>query len=136
MALYARLNDGVFSHTVDLTAEHYAALQANGKDVLLRTWSEDAKPVPTATQVLVNAGIVITATDARQTWALRDKTQAELDAEENEAERVRLRTVIANLAESVAAPNVTGTAAERIGKLEARTLRAERICLWLLRRFA
>ena len=134
MALYARLtNTGVFSHTVDLTAEEYAAMQVNGKATWLRSWSVDAQPVLTATQVLVNAGIVITATTARQTWSVRSKTQAELDAEENEAERVRLRAIIANL---VAAQDVTGTATERLVKLETRTLRLERIAIWILRRFA
>lgn len=136
MTTYARLNSGgTFDQFVDLTAEQYAALQANGKAAWLRTWIVDTKPVPTATQVVINTGIVITATEARQTWGVRAKTQTELDSEENEAERTRLRTVITNIAASVAAPDIAGTAAERIVKLETRTLRLERICLWLLRRF-
>ena len=133
MTTYARLNvDGTVERTVDLTAEQYAAMQANGKAAWLRLRTEDAKPVPTAGQVLVDEGIVVTATEARQTWGLRDKTQAELAGEENEAERVRLRTVIDALTAPV---NTTGTAAERLTKLEARSLRLERIAVWLLRRF-
>lgn len=137
MTTYARLNaGGTVERLVELTAEQYAALQVNGKAAWLRLWIVDAQPAPSATQVVTNAGIVITATEARQTWGLRAKTQGELDADANEAERLQLRAVIANLAASVQAPDVAGTAVERIAKLEARTLRTERICLWLLRRFA
>lgn len=137
MATYARLtSSSAFDRLVELTAEQYAALQANGKAIYLRPGVVDTKPVPTASQVVIDTGIIITATEARQTWGVRSKTQAELDNEENDAERIRLRTVITNLAASVASPDTTGTAAERIAKIEARTLRLERICLWVLRRFA
>lgn len=136
MTLYARLNDaGTVERTVDLTPAQYADLQANGKAAWLRAWAEDAKPTPTAGEVLVDTGITVTATEARQTWGVRAKTQAELDADASEAERTHLRTVITNLAASVSSPDTTGTAGERIVKLEARTLRLERIALWLLRRF-
>jgi hypothetical protein len=88
MTTYARVNaQGAFDGLVDLTPEQYAALQVNGKAAWLRLWIVDPQPVPTADQVVVNNGIAITATEAHQTWGLREKTAAELEAESIAAER-------------------------------------------------
>jgi hypothetical protein len=88
MTTYARIDaQGAFDRLIDLTPEQYVALQANGKAAWLRLWIVDAKPVPTATQLVIDAGIVITATEAHQTWAVREKTAAELEAESIAAER-------------------------------------------------
>jgi hypothetical protein len=88
MTAFARIDtQGAFERLVDLTPEQYAALQANGKSAWLRLWAVDAMPVPTATQVVIDAGIVITVTEARQTWSVREKTAAELEAESIAAER-------------------------------------------------
>lgn len=93
MTMYARLNvGGNIERLIDLTADQYTALQANGKATWLRLWVVDAKPAPSATQVVIDAGIIITATEAHQTWGLRDKTQAELDVDTNALE---LPTVVA-----------------------------------------
>lgn len=136
MSLYARLTlEGQFDRLVELTPEQYASLQANGKAAWLRTWVEEPKPTPGDGEVVEATQVVVTETEARQGWVVRAMTASELAFSENEAERVRLRTVIANLAGSVQAPDTAGTAVERLAKLEARTLRLERICLWVLRRF-
>jgi hypothetical protein len=88
MTTYARIDaQGAFERLIDLTPEQFAALQANGKAAWLRLWIVDAKPVPTATQVVISAGIVITATEAHQTWSVREKTEAEQEAESIIVER-------------------------------------------------
>src|SRR5688500_8555495 len=121
MTLYARLLDGEVDRLVELTAEQYAALQVNGKAAFLRLWIVDPQPTPSATQAVQMGPVVITGTEARQTWTLRDKTQAELDAEANAADRPTVKAVVTALTTDIAAynanPDVTGTAVERLAKL-------------------
>lgn len=83
----------------------------------------DPKPTPTATQVVVDAGIVFSAASARQTWALRDKTQAELDAEARITERDQLVAAMAFLDSS--APTTVAACAQDIQRLK-------RCVKWLL----
>lgn len=112
MTIYYRTTDGALR---DLTAEQYAAL-ADSKKATLRLWIVDAKPTPSATQVLVDGGIVVGDTEAHQTWTLRDKTQAELDADAAAAARAtdieQIKAVLTAL------KNGTGTSAERLTRLE------------------
>lgn len=131
MTAYVRLNaDGAIERHLDLTPEQYAALQANGKAAWLRLWVVEAEPVPTATQVVAPGPITISATEARQTWTIRDKTQVELDAETNAADRPLLLQMIAAITADIdgynANPDVTGTAVERLAKLETRVKDLER----------
>lgn len=131
MSTFARITqNGVFDTIVELTAEEFDALQANGKAIWLRVWVVDTQPTPTATQVVISAGIVITPTEARQTWGLREKTQAELDAETNAADRPLLLQMLSSITNDIdsynANPDVTGTAVERITKLEVRVKELER----------
>lgn len=125
MTTYVRLNaGGAIESRIELTPDQYAALQANGNAAWLRLWVVDTQPVPTATQIVISAGIVITSTEARQTWGLREKTQAELDAEANAADRPLLFQMITSISADIDAynanPDVSGTAVERLTKLEAR----------------
>lgn len=132
MKTYARISadgqsvEGLF----DLSDEQYAALQINGKAAWLRTWVVDAKPSVTASQLIVAGPIVIDAVEAHQTWTVREKTQAELDAEQNAADRPALLAMIAALSSDIDAynanPDATGTAVERLTKLEARVKDMER----------
>lgn len=81
---YAKLNavtPSLIDRIVDLTTEQYQALNGNPKQAYLRPLVVDAQPTPTTAQVVVSAGYVVEPTQVRQTWALRDKTAAELDAE-------------------------------------------------------
>jgi hypothetical protein len=80
MTTYARIANGAVERLVDLSAEQYAQMQANDKAVYLRLWVVDAKPTPGANQVVTDAGIVIDATTARQTWGLRQMTADETEA--------------------------------------------------------
>lgn len=131
MTQYARVDaQGEVERIVDLTTEQYALLQANGKADWLRLWIVDTKPEPTATQVVIDGGIVVTAIEAHQTWALREKTAAELGYEQNESDRQALVQLISALTTDIQAynanPDVTGTAVERLAKLEARVKDLER----------
>lgn len=131
MTTYARIDaQGSFERLVDLTTEQYTSLQANGKATWLRLWVVDAKPVPTAAQVVELGPITISATEAHQTWTLRNKTQAELDAETNATDRPLLLQMLAALTADIDAfnanPDVTGTAVERLTKIEARVKDLER----------
>lgn len=86
-------------------------------------FSTDPQPTPSATQAVVDAGIVFDAASARQTWALRDKTQAEIDADGRTAERDQLLALAAFL-DSAAPATLAGAAAD-IQKLK-------RCVKWLL----
>lgn len=99
MTTYARLTTaGAFERLVELTAEQYAALQANGKASLLRLWAVDALPVPTSSQVVVQGPIAITAEEARQTWQVREKTTAELEVASLITERSKIEEILADIA--------------------------------------
>jgi hypothetical protein len=136
MALYARLNDAEqFIGLAEFTDEQYAAFVANGKSRLVRPWIPVLMPTPNASQVVEPAAPIIAPESVTQAWNLRAKTAEELNADAVETERQALALIVANLAASVAAPDVSGAAGERILKLEARMQRVERICLWILRRF-
>jgi len=132
MTTYARLTESQTSVEtwVELTADQYAALQGNGKASWLRLWVEDAKPTPGPTQAVSAGHITITQTEARQTWVLRDKTERELAAEQNAADRPTLVQLIAAITTDIDAynanPDVSGTAVERLTKLEARVKDLER----------
>jgi hypothetical protein len=120
MTTHVRLNaDGAIERYLDLTPEQYTALEANGKATWLRVWVVNPQPVPTATQVVVNSGILITATEAHQTWTVREKTAAELEAESIAAERAKIDEVLTDLATQ---RNVTRTTWDA---LTAAQLRAE-----------
>lgn len=98
MTIYAKLNTGgTVERLVDLTPEQYAALQANGKAIWLRLWIVDAAPTPSATQVVESGPIVITSTEAHQTWVLREKTASEIEQESVRAERDKIDEVLADL---------------------------------------
>lgn len=118
----------------DLSAEEWTAMQANPvKAAMLRLWVPTAQPAPTATQKAVSAPAVIDPINATQAWVMVDKTQAELDAETSAAEKPQLAALLAALTASIQAPDVTGTAAERLVKVEARILRLERIARYYVR---
>lgn len=131
MTQYARLTPDTLTveRILDLTQEQYAALDGNPKQAYLRPLVVDPQPEPSATQVVVNAGYVVEPAQVRQTWALRDKTQPELDAEAREADRATLVQLVAALTTSIQAhtntPDVSGTAAVRLDKVEARSLATE-----------
>lgn len=125
MTVYARINAaGGLDRLVEISAAQYAALVANGKAAQLRPWVVDPTPTPTASQVAELGPVTISANEARQTWIVRAKTQAELDADANAAELDQILAGIDLTTARIAAynpnPDVTGTTAERALKLETR----------------
>lgn len=73
--MYYRITDGA---RIELSADQYAALVANGKAAMLRPFVVDLQPSVSDGQAVTDAGIVVTEDEARQTWAVRDLTVAEL----------------------------------------------------------
>jgi hypothetical protein len=101
----------------------------------------DAQPVPNASQVVIDTGIVIGQTEAHQTWGLRDKTQAELDADAQAAELAQLKAMVAALTTDIqagitAAPTTAAQAFVEIQDLKRRALRTDRAIRWLLKQQA
>lgn len=146
MTTYARLKtDLTFDTLVQLDAAQYAALQANGKAQFLRLYSVDAQPTPSGTQYVAAGPYVTDATTTRKTWALVDKTQAQIDAETLAAlqatELTALKAAVSGLTTDIAAGITTAptTAAQAfidIQELKRQMLRLNRVARWLLRQQA
>jgi hypothetical protein len=138
MTTYARLDPATlqFERLVELTPEQYAALEVNGKALYLRAWSIDAPPVPGPTQVVVAGPVVIDSTTARQTWVLQEKSAALIEYEQTETDKPQVRAMLAAMQAYAANQDVSGTAVQRIERLELWVLRLVRIAIWLVRRFA
>jgi hypothetical protein len=135
MAIYFRLFD---SSLLDITPEHYALLQANGKAAFLRLWVPTAPPVPSSAQRVAEAAPIIDATNATQAWALVQKTPAELDVDAQTTELAQLKTLIAALTSDIqagitAAPTTAAQAFVEIQDLKRRALRTDRAIRWLLK---
>jgi hypothetical protein len=93
MTTYYRVSDAALR---ELSAEQYAALAAN-KRADLRLYVIDVPPVPSANQIVVDAGIVVGAVEAHKTWALRDKTAAEIESEALLVERAQIDAMLADI---------------------------------------
>lgn len=74
MTTYYRVTDGTLH---ELDAEQFDGM-AESKKAILRAYIVDEQPQPSPTQMLVEAGIVVSEDEARKTWALRDLTAEEL----------------------------------------------------------
>lgn len=95
---YARLtpNTQTVEAILDLSADHVASLSAN-KRAWLRPLVIDAQPVPSSSQVVVEGGYVVEATQVRRTWTLRNKTAEELERESLAAEKSKIAEIISDL---------------------------------------
>ena len=140
MTTYARIepSTGLVRDTISLTDAQFHAFDGNPKQAFLRPLVIDAQPGPTTSQAVVDAGHVIEATQVRQTWVLRNKTQAELDADAQSSELTALRTMVAALTTDIqagitAAPTTTAQAFAAIQDLKRRALRTDRAIRWLLK---
>jgi hypothetical protein len=139
MTTFARINPLTSAiELVDITQAQFDALAGNPKRAFLRPFVIDTQPVPAADQVVVDAGYVIEPNQVRRTWALRAKTQGELDAAAQDAELALLKQVTgalqADIADGItAAPTTAAQAFVAIQDLKRRALRADRVLLWLLR---
>jgi hypothetical protein len=97
----------------------------------------DAQPTPGVNQVVVSAGIVFEATQARQTWALREKTADELEVEALTLELAQAANIIANLETQNAITNPQFnalTTAQKFDVLRADRNHGLRALLFLMRR--
>lgn len=130
MTTYYRVSDAALR---DLTAEQFAALAANKRGDL-RLYVVDAQPPPTATQVVIETGVVVGPLGAHLTYGLRDKTAAELEADDLATERQKLDAWLTDINARLALDNAASallTNAQRIGELEKDT----RVLLKVARRY-
>ena len=98
MTLYARIDPLTQQVSlIELSAAEYQAFDGNPKQQWLRPLVVDAKPTPTTTQIVVDAGYVIEPTQVRQTWAAREMTSEELEAEAIRSERSQIAGYIADI---------------------------------------
>lgn len=98
MPRFARLNaDLTLRDIIDIAQATYDALAGNPKQALLRPLTIDVQPVPLATQVVDPGPIVIEPTQARQTWALRLKTLAEIERDALAVELQQIDLLITDL---------------------------------------
>lgn len=112
MTIYYRTNDGAL---IDLSDKQLQALAPNKRE-LLKIYSVDAQPVPSATQYVGSGPVVVEGIAARKTWRLLDKPAEQIAAEQFTAQREQDLAQI-RLAYT-ALKNGTGTAAERLTRCE------------------
>lgn len=142
MPIFARLDPLTNAVTLlDITQAQFDSLAGNPKRAFLRPYVVDAQPVPSASEVVINAGYVIEPTQVRRTWALRQKTAAELATEADATELAQLKQVIGALQADIsdgitAAPTTAAQAFLEIQDLKRRALRCDRVLLWLLKQQA
>ena len=141
MTAYARLDPiaGTVNAIVNLTQAQFDALNGNPKQAYLKPLVIDTQPVLTAAQTIVDAGYAIEATQVRQTWSLRNKAQAELDADSQAAELVQLKAMVSAIQTDIdagitAAPTTQAQAFTAIQDLKRRALRTDRVLKYLLKK--
>jgi hypothetical protein len=120
MTTYYRVSDSAFR---ELSAEQFAALAPN-KRADLRLYIIDAQPTPSATQVVVDSGIVVGPVEAHQTYSLRDKTASELEADSLSEEKAQLDGWLTDIQTQLALDNAARsllTNVQRINELEKDT---------------
>ena len=114
---------GQVSSVVNIDAGVYERLVSTGnpKALALRPLVTDTQPTPGPTERVVKGPFVVEATRARETWVIVQKTAEELAAEQEAAARAteyqNLRAVVEALR------NGTGTAAERLARVERVSVR-------------
>ncbi len=98
MTTYARLTPDklALEQTVELTTEELAAL-GEWKQSFMRLYVIDAQPTPSATQKVIDGAPLIDETSYHRTWALIDKSAAELEAEAISTEKAELEDRITKL---------------------------------------
>lgn len=129
MTLYARINpDTSLIEVRDFTEAPSAA-----KGWLLLAIV--ASPTPSPTQVAV-LSVQIANNAAVQVWTLRDKSAAEIEAEELQAERAQIAGYIADIQTQLGISNATRGAMatnQRLNELERDTRIALKAAKYLLR---
>lgn len=114
---------------------HWVTLQTEKK----ASWfplTVDKRPVPTPTQIIVDTGIVFEETQARQTWAVRDLTEQELERIALKDERERITSYLLDLNAQLNTGNAARallTNNQRINELERDTRILMKSLKYLLR---
>ncbi len=136
---YARLTPDLQSveRIIELDVQYVASL-AESKRAVLRSYLIDAAPTPGANQKIAAGPVVINLTTARQTWILVNKTQTEIDAENQITELAALKLMVQALTEDIdlgitAAPTTAAQAFLHIQELKRQILRLNRAVRWMLK---
>jgi hypothetical protein len=139
MTIYARIEDDGSITLRDLDPALVAMWVEtnNPKALQLRLYVVDAQPVPSATQVVIDAGVVVGPLEAHQTWGLRAKTADELEAEALAAEKEQVNAYLTEVNTQLDITNATYNAMTNAQKLDV--LRDDRrvtlkVAKFLLRR--
>ena len=140
MPTYARLTQdklAVEKTDIALTPEQFGSMGA-WKQSFLRPYLVDQPPNPSAAQVVDFAGYVIEDAQVRQTWNLRNKTQAELDADSQTSELTALKTMLGSLTADIqtgvtTAPTTAAQAFVDIQDIKRQVLRLNRAVRWMLK---
>lgn len=90
MTTYYRVSDAALR---ELTPAQFAALAPN-KRADLRTYVVDTPPVPSATQTVIETGVVVGPVEARRAYALRNLTAAELERNSLTDERAQINAIL------------------------------------------
>jgi hypothetical protein len=96
MTTYARIDpsDGAVT-LVQMSAAEFASMQAHPtRAAQFRSYVIDQQPTATATQVVVDAGFVVEPSQVRRTWALREKTTDELEADALAADLLQIGALL------------------------------------------
>lgn len=139
MALFARINPlgPTIDSVVDIDPAAVASL-VDAKRQWVRPIVADAVPTVPTSQVVERGPLVIEPTQVRQTWVVRDKTQAEVDADSATTERATLVAMVAAIQSDIdagiaAVPTTVAQCAAAIQDLRQRMRRTERVLVWMLR---
>lgn len=126
-----RISDATIREMSEENAQAILAHQTKGENH--RAYFVDPEPVPAAGQRVQRGPVVVTPTEARQTWELVAKTAAEIEVEELQAELAQVDQLITDVQTQLAIDNATFNAATTAGKFDI--LRADRRLLLRTARF-
>jgi hypothetical protein len=108
MTIYYRLPTPTQAgETFDIPPEQFAVMQANGKAADLRLWLVDPMPPFDPASQVVESSIVVGPAEARRTWAVRAKTEEELQADAAIAARAAITGRITDIAAQRAVTRAT-----------------------------
>lgn len=129
MTLYARINPD----TSTIEVRDFGTAPSAAKGWLLLILVDPPTPGPTQVATL---SVVIANNVATQVWTLREKTAAELEAEDLQNERAQIDGYIANIQTQLDISNAARAAltnAQRINELERDTRATMKAAKYMLR---
>lgn len=106
---------------IDVVVYQHLVASRNPKVAALRELFTDPRPTPGQNQRVIVGPIVVELTRARETWVVIDKTQDEIAAEQEAANRADEYQALRGLIDALR--NGVGTAGERMTRVERVSVR-------------